>query len=94
MRLQRTHLNAQYPLALRGERGEDVPLQPPEHEGLELLVQVPDLLFVVGIVQVELVGELDCSVVAVDRVRRGGIVPVMVRVMEAASVGRRQCARR
>ena len=61
MRLERAHLHPQDPLALRRQRRQHVPLEPPQHQRLELLVQFLDLLLVVCVAQVELVRQLDCS---------------------------------
>ena len=73
MRLQRRHLHPQYPLALRRETRQHVALQPPQHEALELLVERLDLLLVVGIAEVELVGELDCVRLFVWTWATGGV---------------------
>ena len=61
MRLHRTHLDSEDPLALRWERGEDISLEAPEHERLELLVQLFDLLLMVDVGEVKLVGQYDCK---------------------------------
>ena len=59
MRLQRTHFHSQNPLTLGRKRGENVLLQPSQHERLELLVELLDLLLMVNIAKIELVGQLD-----------------------------------
>ena len=61
VRLHRTHLHAQDALALRRQRREHVALEPAQHEGLKLLVQLLDLHLVIRVREVELVRELDCS---------------------------------
>ena len=60
VRLQGTHLHPQDALALGRQRRQNVLLEPTQHERLELLMQLLDLLLVVSIVQVELVRELNC----------------------------------
>ena len=59
VRLHRRHLNAEDALALRGQRGQHVALETPQHEGLELLVQLLDLHFMIRVVEIELVRQLD-----------------------------------
>ena len=55
------HLNAEDLLRFRRELFDDILLQPPEHEGAELLMQIFDLGLLIDIVQVEIIGELDCE---------------------------------
>lgn len=55
VRLQRTHLDTQNPLALGRQRSQDVLLEPPEHQVLKLLMQLVNLLLPIGISEVELV---------------------------------------
>ena len=57
--LHRTHLDSEDPLALRGERSQDVTLQSAQHERLQLLVQLLDLRFVIHVAEIELVRQLD-----------------------------------
>jgi hypothetical protein len=59
MRLQSGHLYSQYTFALGRERREDVAFQSPQHELLELLMQLLDLRLMVSIVQVEFVRQCD-----------------------------------
>ncbi len=59
VRLHSTHLDAQDPLALGGQRRQDIALEAAQHEGLELLVQLLDLHFMIRIREIELVGQLD-----------------------------------
>ena len=59
MSLEGGHFHTEDALALRGERGQHVALETPQHEGLELLVQLLDLHFMICVGQVELVGQLD-----------------------------------
>ena len=59
MRLHRTHLDSEDPLALRWQGGQDIALQASKHEGLELLVQLLDLRFMIRVGEIELVRQLD-----------------------------------
>ena len=59
VRLHRTHLHAEDALALRRQRREHVALEPAQHEGLKLLVQLLDLRFVIHVAEIELVRQLD-----------------------------------
>jgi hypothetical protein len=59
MRLQGAHLNSQDSLTLCRQLGQDVAFEAPQHQGLQLLVQFLDFLFVIGIVEVELVAQSD-----------------------------------
>lgn len=55
MSLQRAHLHPQNPLALRRQRLDNIPLQPPQHQRLKLLMQLLDLLLMVHIIQIKLI---------------------------------------
>ena len=57
--LYHTHIHAQDTLALRQQRRELVALEPAQHGRLELLVQLLDLHFMIRVVEIELVRQLD-----------------------------------
>ena len=59
VRLHSTHLNSQDPLALGWQRRQYIALKAAQHQGLELLVQLLDLHFMIRIGEIELVRQLD-----------------------------------
>jgi hypothetical protein len=61
VRLHGRHFHAQDLFALGGEFLDDILLQPPQHERGELLMEVLDLGLLIGIVEIEIVGEVDLS---------------------------------
>ena len=61
MCLHRRHFHTKDTLALRRQGRQDIALQPTQHQRFKLLVKLFDLDFMIYIVEVELVRELDCS---------------------------------
>jgi len=59
MSLHRGHLDSEDPLRLRRQRLDHISLQPSQHDVLELGVKLLDLLLLIGVVEVEVVDELD-----------------------------------
>ena len=61
MGLQCAHFYAQDAFALRRQRSQHITLQPAEHERLELRVKLLNLLFMVGVSEVEFARQCDCQ---------------------------------
>lgn len=55
MSLEGTHFYPENSFALRGQRLQHVPLESPQHQRFELLMELPDFFFVIIVIEIELV---------------------------------------